>query len=217
MFDGGWPRDGREIVASLQAIGAKPTDVRSLVLTHAHRDHMGTAVELHRRHGIVTRCLSAEEELALGRRHEGADAKALLPYLWRPSVVAVSFYALTRGGLSGAPSLDSVETFEDREVLDLPGRPVAIATPGHTSGHTVFHLPDAGVLITGDALVADDLMGDRSGPRIIHDVFNHDPAEARRSLDRMVGIEADVLLPGHGDPIRMSPAEAVAAARAADR
>lgn len=217
LIDAGWPKDGAGIVASVREIGAEPADVRALVLTHAHRDHMGAATDLARRHGIATHCLSAEVDLALGRKHEGASASTLLLRAWRPAVLGVVLAALAGGGTRGAPALDTVATFEDGDTLDLPGSPVAVATPGHTTGHTVFHLPDAGVVVTGDALVGDDLYSSRGGPRLIHDLYTHDPAMARASLDRIAALDADTLLPGHGGPIHMPPAEAVAAARAADR
>jgi glyoxylase-like metal-dependent hydrolase (beta-lactamase superfamily II) len=45
-------------------------------------------------------------------------------------------------------------------------------------------------------------------------VFDLDPQLSIQSLDRLDGVEADVLLPGHGQPWHGSTAEAVAMARA---
>lgn len=47
--------------------------------------------------------------------------------------------------------------------------------------------------------------------------LNEDTPEALRSLDRLGGMRADVLLPGHGDPWTGGVAEAVAAAKIAGR
>ncbi len=58
--------------------------------------------------------------------------------------------------------------------LDVPGRPVPVVTPGHTSGHTCYHLPDAGVLITGDALVTGHPIVARTGPQMVAPMFQHD-------------------------------------------
>ncbi len=44
--------------------------------------------------------------------------------------------------------LRSVETFTT-DALDIPGRPVPVPTPGHTSGHSAFHLPERGALLVG--------------------------------------------------------------------
>ncbi len=45
---------------------------------------------------------------------------------------------------------------------------------------------------------------------------NDDPQVARTSLARLETLQAELLLPGHGDPWAGTPADAVAAARAAD-
>ena len=44
--------------------------------------------------------------------------------------------------------------------------------------------------------------------------FNLDTDQALASLDRIVELGADLLLPGHGEPWTGSPAEAVALVRA---
>ncbi|MGB7859644.1 MAG: MBL fold metallo-hydrolase, partial [Acidimicrobiia bacterium] len=110
--------------------------------------------------------------------------------------------------------LDSVGTFSDGDTLDLPGHPIAVHTPGHTEGHTMFHCPDLGLLFTGDGLVTMDLLGSAVGPQIMEQRFHLDSAKASASLDRIVDLDANKLLPGHGAPWDGSPAEAVALARA---
>ncbi|MES4833458.1 MBL fold metallo-hydrolase, partial [Streptomyces anthocyanicus] len=82
--------------------------------------------------------------------------------------------------------------------LDLPGRPVPVHTPGHTDGHCVYHLPDAGVVISGDALVSGHAISRIEGPQLLPDLFHHDRAGAVASLDVIAGLEGEVLLPGHG-------------------
>jgi glyoxylase-like metal-dependent hydrolase (beta-lactamase superfamily II) len=109
--------------------------------------------------------------------------------------------------------VDRVETFEDGQRLDVPGNPVAIHTPGHTEGHAMFHCPDLGILFTGDGLVTMDLLSPKKGPQMMADVFSLKPEQALDSLDRIVGLEADLLLPGHGEPWAGTPADAVALAR----
>ncbi len=120
---------------------------------------------------------------------------------------------------NGGAKIDRVsepQTFTDTMgPLDLPGHPTPIFTPGHTSGHCAFHLPDRGVLITGDALITQDPLTRAIGPRLLHKAFNHDQAGAVRSLSRLLELEADVVAPGHGELFHGSPAEAVEQALAA--
>lgn len=77
----------------------------------------------------------------------------------------------------------------------------------------MFHCPEAGILFTGDGLVTMDLLGPGKGPQPMRPVFDVDTSQARASLDRIVDLEAELLLPGHGDSWVGSPADAVAMAR----
>jgi glyoxylase-like metal-dependent hydrolase (beta-lactamase superfamily II) len=105
--------------------------------------------------------------------------------------------------------LSEVGTFDAAGPLDVPGRPVPVATPGHTSGHCSFDLPDRGVLIAGDAFVTVDLL--RRRPRLgpMPAVFDHDPAQSMRSLRRLAMLDAEIVLPGHGAPFHGSLSVAV--------
>jgi glyoxylase-like metal-dependent hydrolase (beta-lactamase superfamily II) len=116
-------------------------------------------------------------------------------------------------GVMKLEHLDKVDTFSDGDRIDLPGHPVAVHTPGHTEGHTMFHLAERGLLFTGDGLITMDLIGSSRGPQLIEQRFNLDHQMARSSLGRIVDLEADLLLPGHGAPWKGSPSEAVALVR----
>jgi glyoxylase-like metal-dependent hydrolase (beta-lactamase superfamily II) len=70
MVDAGWPRDYDRVVASLEQIGHSPESVDSILLTHAHVDHMGAAERMRSAHGIPVRAHQEESELARGLRHE---------------------------------------------------------------------------------------------------------------------------------------------------
>jgi glyoxylase-like metal-dependent hydrolase (beta-lactamase superfamily II) len=73
-----------------------------------------------------------------------------------------------------------------------------VHTPGHTDGHCAYHLPEAGVLITGDALVCAHPTSRTRGPQLLPRMFHHDWAAAVAALDVLGKADADVLLPGHG-------------------
>lgn len=94
----------------------------------------------------------------------------------------------------------AVKPFESHEQLDVPARPRVIPTPGHTEGHVSLHLPDRGVLITGDAIATLDVLSRERGPRFMPDTLNGDPALTRSSLSALETLDAGVLLPGHGLP-----------------
>jgi len=64
----------------------------------------------------------------------------------------------------------------------------------------------------GDRL---DVPGSPEGPQPMPKVTNVDDERARISLDAMEALEANMILPGHGDPWHGSPAAAMRRARAA--
>ena len=132
---------------------------------------------------------------------------------WRPRVLAWAVHAVRLGALRSVavPTATALE-----EPLDLPGRPVPVPTPGHTSGHTAYLLPDAGVLVSGDALVTGHPTTARTGPQRLPAFFDHDPARAAVALDALAPLDADVLLPGHGPAWHGTPGQAVVIAHSRD-
>ena len=108
-----------------------------------------------------------------------------------------------------------VTTFSDGETLDLPGRPRVVHTPGHTSGHCSFHLPERGALIAGDELCTLNPVTGRRGPQLMPRSFNLSTATCLDSLTKLQGLAADVVLPGHGEPWRDGVPAVIERARAA--
>lgn len=100
-------------------------------------------------------------------------------------------------------------------MLDVPGRPRAVATPGHTFGHMALHVADRELLFAGDALVTKDPYSERRGPRLVARAATADSGQALRSLAAIEATGARILAPGHGDVWDRGAAEAVAHARRA--
>ncbi|MGF2952952.1 MBL fold metallo-hydrolase, partial [Mycobacterium sp. THU-M116] len=44
MIDAGYPGDRADVLASLRQLGYHAGDVRAILLTHAHIDHLGSAI-----------------------------------------------------------------------------------------------------------------------------------------------------------------------------
>jgi hypothetical protein len=109
--------------------------------------------------------------------------------------------------------VDEVNTFAG-PILDVPGQPRPVHTPGHTSGHCAFHLPDRGVLLAGDALMTDHALVPTAEPQLLPGFFNLDAHRARASLRLLADLDAEAVVPGHGAAFLGSPADAVRAALA---
>jgi len=212
IIDAGCSKEWSQLDSGLDSLGMSLESVAGVVATHAHADHFGLARQA-QDEGLEVSVHIDEETRAMGT-YEGrfaVDASDLPKFNWH---ALKTFMPMLRAGVTKLDHVGHVGVFTDNEQLDLPGHPVAVHTPGHTEGHTMFHMPDLGFLFTGDGLITKDLLGPRTGPQMIDDRFNLDSAQALASLDRIIDLEADLLLPGHGDPWTGTPAEAVALVRA---
>ncbi|MET7815237.1 MBL fold metallo-hydrolase [Streptomyces sp. NPDC005395] len=203
LVDTGYPGDRRALLDSLAAVGSSPEAVAAVLITHAHNDHLGSAEYLRATHG--TPILLHEAEVPHARRDylQQVSVGTVLRNAWRPGVLPWMRHVLRTGGTEQHP-VTAPAAFPADGALDLPGRPVPVHTPGHTDGHCVYHLPDAGVVISGDALVSGHAISRIEGPQLLPDLFHHDRTRAIASLDIVAGLEGDLLLPGHG-PLHQGP------------
>lgn len=211
LVDAAWPADYPAVVHSLSHIGATPEQVAAVVLTHAHPDHIGTAERFRVEHAAVVLAHRQEEGHATGRYRQRVRTADLVARLWRPSVMVYAFDVLRHGALRPTP-VGAVETFEESP-LDVPGRLLPVPTPGHTTGHCSFVLPQHGAVITGDALVNENMLTGHTGPRLLPRIFQHDLEQATASLDRLARLNANLILPGHGALMHMGIDLAVEGAR----
>lgn len=213
LVDTGYPGDRERVIASLGKVGRSPADVAAVLLTHAHPDHGGSAEYFRSVVGKPVFVHELEVPNATGQRIEQAAIRTLLAKSWRPDV-AVWMRDLVSLKAARVERLSSVETFTN-EALDVPGRPVPVPTPGHTSGHSAFHLPARGALLVGDALMTEHALVRTPGPQLLPSFFNHDSDQALASLHVLADLDAEVVVPGHGPAFAGSPADAIAAAVAA--
>ncbi|WP_426567604.1 MBL fold metallo-hydrolase [Streptomyces canus] len=213
LIDTGYPADRRQLLDSLTQVGGSPEAVAAVLITHAHNDHLGSAEHLRAAYGTPVYLHPAEVPHARRDFLQQVSVGEVLRNAWRPGVLPWMVHVLRAGGTEQHP-VTAPEPFPAATgPLDLPGRPVPVHTPGHTDGHAVFHLPDAGAVVSGDALVSGHATSRIQGPQLLPDMFHHERARAVASLDVIGELAADVLLPGHGPLHRGSVREAAHRAR----
>lgn len=208
VIDAGAPGLWRLVPAELEAMGRSIDDVRAIVLTHGHTDHIGFAERAHRERGWPVLVHEADEALA---KQEVPNPAKQGPTRLRP-LAGFLWWSLRRG-LLRVPALTQVATYGDGATLDVPGSPRVVLVPGHTPGSAALHLPGHDALFVGDALATYAVTTGERGPRVAP--FSADPELALASLSRIEALDARLVLPGHGDAFTGSPAEAVRLARQA--
>ena len=159
------PDESEHVDAILRAIGDAP--LRAIVCTHTHRDHSPAAAELKARTGApIIGCAP----LVLDDSGPRADA------------------SFDRGYTPDEAMRDGATIAGDGWTLE------AIHTPGHTSNHICYALPEARTLFTGDHVMgwSTTVISPPDG----------DMASYMGSLERLMAREQDSIYhAAHGDPI----------------
>jgi hypothetical protein len=108
----------------------------------------------------------------------------------------------------GAPAMDEEPDRRYAEGDVVPGGLRAIRTPGPEPVHFCLLREDAPRIL----FCSDLLMGDGDGGlAFVPGQFHDDPAETRRSVQRLAELEFDVLCLDHGRPVTTDPHGAIAA------
>ena len=92
-------------------------------------------------------------------------------------------------------SLKVDRALRDGDLLPFAGGLQVIHAPGHTPGHIALYAKERRTLFAGDALM------NTGGLRLPMSTSSHDMDQAKRSVRRLVELDFDIALPGHGSPI----------------
>lgn len=189
LIDTSLPDSEKKIAAEIASIGHSIKDVRRILITHAHFDHIGSLAALQRLTQAKVYVHALDAAVTRGLQPQSRpDPRSLSP-LSRVIGRMSSSNAGPEGAqvdyeLQNAANLDEV----------LPGL-TALHMPGHSPGHVVYWLPSRKLLFCGDVVL------NMLGLRLPIAAFTPDMNAERRSLRKMAALSPTILCPGHGPPI----------------
>jgi glyoxylase-like metal-dependent hydrolase (beta-lactamase superfamily II) len=196
LVDAGYPRYWPQVTQALDGLGLPANSIAAVLVTHHHVDHVGTAEQVRRSTGATVHVHEHDAEIVCGERRSHVPP-GFYRQSWRPSMTRYLAHTVAVGGARYRPVAEAAVLSEDG-ALDVPGRPRIVQTPGHTAGHCSVAVDDRRVLFAGDAMVNFDYASGERGLALHR--FNEDRQRAFQSLARLDGVDADVVLFGHGDP-----------------
>ena len=204
LIDTSWSNRGpliKQTAERLFGVGTRPA---AILLTHAHGDHSGSALELARSWDLPVYVHPDELPLAAGKylpEYGDPIGRWLIEPLMR-------LMARRRGRMEAKASItEAAQAFNPE--AGVPGLPdwECIPTPGHTPGHVAFFRPSDRVLITGDAVLTLnfnslwDLLRIKQRVSGSPWISTWSWPTARASVAALARLEPQVLAPGHGTPM----------------
>jgi hydroxyacylglutathione hydrolase len=192
LIDAGMPGKADQILTALAQIGVQPLQVKRIILTHHHWDHVGSLWELKKRTGAEIAAHARDADYITGKRPRRAPRR--LP--------ARLMYALF--GFFGARNVTSVGVDLRVNDGDQIGTFTVVHTPGHTPGHMC--LLRGASLFSGDLLLATS-PAFRETPHM----FTADVPTARESIRKVSKLEFQTILSAHHPPYVFRAGERVRA------
>jgi len=185
LIDTGLRESAQHILDFIHHIGHSPNEIKLIILTHNHIDHMGGLAEIKKQ----TAARVAVHIADIGERIHppAADSRYREPLAQLKSKLQSVFSVMP----------DDVDIrLKGGEILDCLGGLEVIHTPGHTSGSISLYSKEHKILITGD-LIRKRRKVLLLPPRMV----SSDIEENLKSIKKISNYEADILCLGHGLPI----------------
>jgi glyoxylase-like metal-dependent hydrolase (beta-lactamase superfamily II) len=178
LVDAGMRHQEQAIVRAMRRIGR--SDLKLILITHAHADHYGSAAALTRLTGAPV-AIHADDAPAMAAGQTRVRGRTRLQRAAMPVLIR----------LIAAPAVQADLLLNEGDTLELFGLPGRILhMPGHTPGSCCLLLPD-GTAFAGDLVLT-------SGQPHLQRAFIDDREQLWASYLRLRGLDLERVYGGHG-------------------
>ncbi|MDQ1336184.1 MAG: fold hydrolase [Thermodesulfobacteriota bacterium] len=190
LVDAGLMGKGTYKVESIRKTGVQLADIKRVIMTHTHLDHIGCLGEILRAIPDAELWVHKAEADLL----EQGDERAVYGMDMFQSMCQAQY-----GIRPGAFMFQVHRRLEGGETLDLGGTAWEVFhIPGHSAGSIGLYNRQDKILIPGDTVYADYAIGR-------FDLYGASGAQLRDSLMRLANLEVNFLLPGHNRMMEAVP------------
>jgi glyoxylase-like metal-dependent hydrolase (beta-lactamase superfamily II) len=190
LVDAGLIGKGTHKLRSLAENGVKMTDIKRVIMTHTHLDHIGCYREIKDQLPWVELWVHSEEAAPL----EEGDERTVYGMAMFKQMCQLQ-YRLKEGAFTFKVD----RQLNGGEVLSVGGESWrVIHVPGHSAGGIALYNEEKGVLIPGDVVYADYSIGR-------FDLHGADASRLAESLLILADLPVRVLLPGHNHIMKDVP------------
>jgi len=185
LIDAGYPGYVDKIFDAIQKGGKDPSQIKNILITHAHPDHVGSLAAIAQRQSVEIIAHPEDAEMiekgyALRKHLKPAPA---LFY----KIMTGLFLNVDKGEVEACQVNQRVN---DGDILPIAGGIEVIHTPGHSAGHIAFLFKKDRVLIAGD--ICGNVMG--LGYSIVYEDYDL----GMRSILKAASYDFDTAVFGHG-------------------
>jgi glyoxylase-like metal-dependent hydrolase (beta-lactamase superfamily II) len=171
------------VLNAVRRLGYTPSDVKRIIITHHHPDHVGSLSELRYATGADVIAHPLDVPYIDGHLHQSITKNKG----WYRVLLELS------GKLWRIAPAEVTLTVDDGD--ELPGDIKIVHTPGHTPGSICIYIESKRLVITGDLLV------NSFGLKLPSRAFTVDLEEEIDSLKKLTCLEFDTICFGHGKPV----------------
>ena len=145
LIDALFDNDASLVLDEIRGIGRQPSDLKNIIITHAHRSHIGGVAALKKLSSATVYAHEWEAGILDGSRK--ATRVTLIP---KPPL---EVYYLQLGLALGLDDHDPCRVDQTIKDGDHVGPLTTVSTPGHTPGCLSFHWPQKKAVFVGDVVV----------------------------------------------------------------